>query len=225
VVVKRLLAVLVGSAVIAVGAFGCGEDEQKGTAGGSGDRQGATQGAGDGKADRGGGDAKQPRDGRDGGSAGSYQPAEPGDRYAPEQRDGKIEGDDGSIERFGESVADDEADDVVAVAVGYYDALAGRDWERACGLLSQEVRQHFDQLAEGAPQLTGNDCADMISTFAGGSRQALRRQAREIRFNEVRVEGDRAFAIFKSKSIPNGLLPLVRENGQWKVNALTGASL
>jgi hypothetical protein len=220
--------------VLALGAAGCGDDRESGSNGGgaaaesaaTGPAPGGDRGEQAGGDDEGGGDRE-----RDGGSGGDSdasappQPAEPGDRYVPAERDRKIQG-DGSIERFGAQAPDDEADDIVAVAVGYYDARAERDWARACGLMSSSMKQQFAQLAERAESIDGEDCPAVMEAFtARVPREALVREAREVRFNEVRVEGNRAFAIFKSKSIPNGTLPMVRENGRWKVASMVGTTL
>ena len=58
-------------------------------------------------------------------------------------------------------------------------------------------------------------------------KQPLRASLLElcIEFGELRIDGDSAFLIFKSTAIPNGFLPMAREDGEWKVAAIAGSSL
>lgn len=139
---------------------------------------------------------------------------------------GKVLG-DGSIQRFGESAGSGDRDAIVAAANGFYSARAASDWPRFCELLSTAISKQLQQMLEQAPQMKGKPkgCANVVAALVGGVPQASRAaDADGISFTEVRVDGDSAFAIFKSGTIPNGFLPMTREGGVWKVGAVGGSS-
>lgn len=155
--------------------------------------------------------------------SGREGPAETGDRYDPGADDGKIRG-DGSIQRFGEVADDGEAQEAIAVAVGYYDARAAHDWDRACDLLSVGMKRQLEQLSGQAAEKT--DCRTAIAALtAGVPRRLLLEQARSIRFMGFRVEGDGGYALFVSDVIPHGFVPMHRDEDGWRVAALAGSSL
>lgn len=53
------------------------------------------------------------------------------------------------------------------------------------------MKRQFAELAERAESIDSEDCPTVMKAFtARVPREALAREAREIRFNEVRVEGD-----------------------------------
>jgi len=153
-------------------------------------------------------------------------PAPLGDRYDPGASDGKIHG-DGSIERFGEAADDGEAQAAVAVAVGYYDARAAYDWERACGLISSGMRQQLEQMVkQGGGKAKSGGCADALAGLTGGlPREVLAKQAKSLRFTGFRIEGDGGYALFVSDTIPNGFVPMHRDDDGWRVAAISGSAL
>jgi hypothetical protein len=92
--------------------------------------------------------------------------------------------------------------------------------------MSLSLKRQFAGPVERPSNRGGGDCPAAMRTFAARvPPKALAREAREIRFNQVRANNHRAHAIFKSKTIPNGTIPMTRENSQWKVAALVGTPL
>lgn len=138
---------------------------------------------------------------------------------------GKVGG-DGSIQRFGDSAGGEDRDAAVAAAQEFYAARGGSDWNRVCELLAGPITDQLKQMLAQAPQMKGKDCPELLAAMIGRvPEEARRREAAGLEFGELRIDGDSAFLIFKSTAIPNGFLPMAREDGEWKVAAIAGSSL
>lgn len=138
---------------------------------------------------------------------------------------GKVYG-DGSIQRYGDPADGGDRDAAVAAAQEFYAARGASDWNRVCELMAGPIVEQLEQLTAKAPQLKGKDCPELLEAMMGAvPAEARRRDAAGLEFGELRVDGDSAFLIFKSTAIPNGYLPMAREDGDWKVAALAGSSL
>lgn len=242
---KSVVALLVAFGLVA-GAVGCGDDD-----GGSGSSKEAAQaqqsggdatatapsgqgsgangggqdgaGAGDAKGAPGGGSGAGSGSGSgSGGGSGGSGGSGSGGGSAPAS--GKTLG-DGSIQAFGESADSGDRDAAIAAAQEFYAARAASDWGRVCDAMSTPIKQQLEQMLSKAPKLKGKPCSELLEALSGGVPASARRSESEgLRFTEVRVDGDSAFAIFKSTAIPNGFIPLSREGGAWKVAAIGGSS-
>lgn len=230
---SRYLVSLLVVVLLAVGVVACGDDEGGDTTQGAAAAQtdtttpapSSTMGsAGDERSDGGDSTGKGARKGygKGGGSSAGSGAAGGGSGSKPS---GKVYG-DGSIQRYGESASDSDREALFAAATGFYAARAAGDWNRVCELLSQRIVDQLEQLAARAPQLKGADCPKLTKMMIGGVPAQVRRSdANSTRFTDARVDGDSAFAIFESKAIPHGTIPLAREDGEWKVAAIGGSPL
>lgn len=217
---RRSLSIAAVLLALCVGVAACGDDR-----GGSAEPATtsiSTQSAGEPASEDDGGSAADASgkgaesSGRDSGAADS------GDSRSSSR---KIYG-DGSIERFGGDASGEDGSAVIGVASAFYGARGAGDWEQVCDLLSSDIRKQLEQgLGQGSKEKS-KDCSVVAATLIGGLPQAIRRQeADTVKFVDVRIEDDSAYAIFESGPIPHGFVPMHREDGEWKVAAISGASL
>ena len=99
-------------------------------------------------------------------------------------------------------------DEVRRAATTYLQALRGREWERACGLMTADARRDVQDAV-------GGDCVDALSAGVALPAAELAAIARELPGARVRVRGDSATIG------PLGALPLPlrlqRQDGRWLI--------
>lgn len=241
----RLLLAL-GVAVLAVALGGCGgggeettsappatgtaaadegqrsaQAEGGGGAGGSGDGASGAKGGGD-PARKGGDGAKpKPDDGpsqpRKGGSG--SDPTVRGS-FSARSRQFRIPGGDNSIQTYGAEAGDAEREAADASVRAYLDARARGNWAATCRHLASEAIKSLEQLVKSAPQLKDKDCAEIIGLLNSGASPKLRRNPMAGGIVSFRVDGDRAFALFKGEDGKGYFIPMARDGGEWKVASL-----
>lgn len=225
------LAGLVALAIATLTIAGCGEDGDEQAATTAPDGQAATTApeereppseAGS-SGDSGGGSQSQ------GGSGGRSQSqgGSGGDATSPPvERIGRpptTKGGDNSIQRFGDEAGAEETDAIVAALSGFLAAQADGDWARACTLASSALTEGLAQLQEGGEDPPS--CEDLLAATSGQVPRAERQRQARVRLGSVRVEGDRAFAIYKGTRKAWLAMPLTREDGRWKVGSLAATPL
>jgi hypothetical protein len=132
---------------------------------------------------------------------------------------------DESIKNFGQPASAAETQAVGATVKRYYAALAGADGATACSLLSARISRSLTAGLGRSPKLRDKGCPGIIALlFKHRARQASAALA-GVEVTKVRVDGNRGFALLHSKSTNTTEVPIVRENGEWKVGALIGGSL
>jgi hypothetical protein len=132
---------------------------------------------------------------------------------------------DRSIQEYGAKAASGDTAAIAGIVKRYYAAVAAGDGSGACALLSAEMSRTIVATFANSPALRGKGCSAIIPALykvpAGRARVAFAKVA----VTSVRVKGDRAFALLRSPSSPSGEMPMLREGGAWKVNALMGSNL
>lgn len=133
---------------------------------------------------------------------------------------------DNSIQTFGHRGGESEQQIVSAVVKRYYAAVAAGDGSAACSLLSSGLAKSITQSFGRAPALRGKakGCGDILSLLFvhRGGRPAI---DTSVQVTQLRVNGSRAFALLRSKMMPQGEIPMYREGGAWKIGALIGSAL
>jgi hypothetical protein len=117
-----------------------------------------------------------------------------------------------------------DAKAINSAVTGLYNALADGDGGKACSLLSSTVEQQLTKGLEASPQFKGKDCADILSTVSKNYPDAVRARLRGLQIKRVRANGDKAIAVFTAPGASAAKISVVREDGSWKVAALTGIS-
>jgi hypothetical protein len=129
-------------------------------------------------------------------------------------------GGDNSIQSFGEEADGAEADAASAAVVAYMQARARDDWAQECAYLAAATVKPLEELAARSPQIEGKDCAAVLEALAGGAPGSTRANTMTGAVASLRFEGDRGFALYHGTRGVDYFVPMVKEDGEWKVGAL-----
>lgn len=125
------------------------------------------------------------------------------------------------IASCGASDADEDRDQIEAAVRDVQQAFAAGDTGRVCRLLSKSARKHVE--AMGHDLVRTQPCyidLYMFSDGVTGDRGWRKRTARPVR--DIEIGNGRATAKIDFGDGQTANLPLVEEEGKWKVDALYG---
>lgn len=225
---RTLTAALV-AALLALGAASCGDD-------GDSDATTAAQGQGGeapSKAPSGGEGGKPGSPQGKGGQGGSGGDGGSGDFVPKEHEDSgggsaqfRVKGGDNSIQEFGSEAEGSQFEQAAAALHGFLDARAAEDWGAACSYLAEGAKRPLEQLAAKAEQIEGANCAGILRRLTNPAATGeLRKEAAQADVGSLRVEGDRAFVIYRGFGDSVLAIPMSEEGGEWKVASLAGTPL
>lgn len=122
---------------------------------------------------------------------------------------------DNSIPTYGAEASSSELAAATESLATYLAARASRDWVRACSHLGAPIQKQLELLARGG----GEGCAASYAQLAShiGSSQLA---SPLVKLAALRVEGDKAFALFYGPGEQQYMMPMVSEGGSWKANQL-----
>lgn len=129
-------------------------------------------------------------------------------------------GGDNSIQDFGEEADAEERAAASAVVVGFMRARANRDWAAVCGYIASATLKPVEQVASRSPQFKGKDCVGILEILTGATPDSTRANTLGGSIDSLRVKGDRGFALYHGTDGKDYFIPLVKEDGEWKVGAL-----
>jgi hypothetical protein len=149
-----------------------------------------------------------------------------GGGVAPADSTGTVErggttGAEKSFEEFGAEARGSDRWAILRAERSYFMALALRHYAAACARLSSSVRHSVSELAGGSDVACRRALPALLEPHIYA---AMRAQARA-RVEAARVEGDRAFVVFHAPGARLYQLPLLNEDGEWKVGLLTASVL
>lgn len=149
----------------------------------------------------------------------------PGDDHdgdADNKSNRTYDGDDGI--RYGRAADREETGRIAALVKGYYVALAADEGQAGCSLLARSLAGALAALEAG--QAGGSDggrggCAQgFVKRFRQGVLGRRGSAVTAVELLAVRIGGDRGLAFLRLPSAEIRTMPVVREQGQWKVQAL-----
>ncbi|HEX7279089.1 MAG TPA: hypothetical protein VF255_05625 [Solirubrobacterales bacterium] len=217
---------LVGLLALAFAACG-GDDDEGGTTvsnQGAAAQQGQDSAAGKGGEEKAAGD-----DSRGGSGAGSQTaaPVEP----APLRVSGggseqfRVKGGDNSIQTWGEESDESQLDAAAEAVHGFYVARANEEWAEACEYLGtpllQQLRQFASQSGSEVPE-----CPELLKTLTRHPLPAsVRRESTIVDAGSLRIGEDNSFLIYRGVDQTVFAMPVVEEDGAWKVTLLSPTTL
>ena len=74
--------------------------------------------------------------------------------------------------------------------------------------------------AAHSPQLKGKGCAAILKTLMGQTPSSARANPMTAGIASLRFEGNRGFALFHGAGDVNFFVPMIKEDGKWKVGAI-----
>lgn len=133
-------------------------------------------------------------------------------------------GGEAGIEEFGSEAGGSDKEAILGVFTGYLSAIADKDYGTACSHLSTTVQSSLQQLAaKGSRAAAG--CSMILPTLLAPSAARVAREQADGRVTRARVQGDRAFVVFKAPGAKLYQLTMVREDGEWKAATVSASVL
>lgn len=128
----------------------------------------------------------------------------------------------GTVVEWGEEAGPEDFEAVAAALHGYLDAKAVRDWALACEYMSQEA---IESIAQFDPAGEEAECSQLLENFSSGTAPEILRRLAIADVGSVRIAGDEAHALYTGAKGFGFFMPMVREDGLWKVRALAPSIL
>jgi hypothetical protein len=132
-------------------------------------------------------------------------------------------GGDNSIQNFGNEADAGEVAAATTVLASYLQARARGDWGKDCVLLARTAVTPLKQLAAKSPELKGKGCAGILAALVAYVPKSSRASTMTSGIASLRVQGDRGFALYHGAKGINYFMPMVKEDGQWKVGSLASS--
>jgi hypothetical protein len=228
---KTLIAVA-AALLLAVGLAACGGGDDSGSTateasapdqGGGNSKGGASSG---GDANGGGGKSGSGQSGGSGnGSSSSFVPKHHDDSGGGSKQF-EVKGGDNTIQGFGEEAEPSESEKAAAALHNFLDARAAEDWDATCYYLARGIIEPLKKIASQTDQPGVGSCAGILEKLTNpAAMDALRAEAANADVGSVRIEGARGFVIYHANGKTVFAMPMVYEDGRWKVGALAGAQL
>jgi len=138
----------------------------------------------------------------------------------------RVKGGDNSIQEFGSEASGSELAAAAAALHGFLDARAAGEWAAACSHMSKSVIASLSRLAASGKQPNGADCAEILKKLINPAvKRELEEEAEQADVGSLRIEGGRAFIIYRSTEGTVMAMPMVDEGGTWEVGSLAGVPL
>lgn len=200
------------------GKAGGGDDSAGGDDSRSGDSGGGSAGSGSSGGSGASGDDNPSGDDSGGGDSASGRSTDFSQRSQPF----RIPGGDNSIQSFGAEASAAERDAPSAALEAYMRARAADDGQGQCAHLARAAVQPMEELLSRSPDFEGKGCAAILAALGSRSDPSLRANTMSGPIASLRVEGDRAFALYHGRGGTDYFIPMVKEGGEWKVATVGG---
>lgn len=233
--VPKTLAAALVALVLAVGVVACGggDDSDSTATEAAGQRQSQADDASQGEnqsneSGSGKGDSSSDSDGEgqsSGGDASDFVPKRHSDSGGGAEKF-KVKGGDNSVQEFGQE-ADTAEFDAAAVALhNFLDARAESNWAAACQYMSSSVIESFEKLAAQAKGVDDTSCGAILEALTNpAAKQSMKEEAAKANVGSLRIEDEQAFVIYTGIDGTIMAMPMVNEDGTWKVGSLAGTPL
>lgn len=127
----------------------------------------------------------------------------------------------GSCGGGGEGSADEK--EIQAAVRALQRAFAAENVDRVCALLSADARKHVAGMGHDPGSRPAGPCyLDLYMFFEGVQKSPAWREQTSQEIGDIVVDGDTAEATVLFEDGQTASLPLVREEDEWKVDALYG---
>ncbi|HSC21376.1 MAG TPA: hypothetical protein VLC07_06570 [Solirubrobacterales bacterium] len=231
---RRALGAAIAAGILCLGIAGCGssssststgtESEQSNVAAAPKAPAGTTRSEKNGGQDGGGGSGQT--------QAGHPRSAPPEPSFKPHPhhdsgggaRQFEVKGGDNSVQEFGGESSGSEFEEAATALHDYLDARAERAWAAACRYLAAGVTAELSSQLGEARGGSGPSCAELLAGLSGGVPESALREAAIANVGSLRVEGDRGFLLFHGVGQTDYFIPMVHEDGHWKVAAIAASA-
>ena len=130
-------------------------------------------------------------------------------------------GGDNSIQDYGEEASESERDAAEKALAAFMAARAKQDWVTTCDYLGEEAVKPLEELGKSNAQLKGKDCAQLLEAVTERAPAASFVNTLRGPVASLRVERDRAFALYHGPQQINYFMVMIKEGDEWKVGSLS----
>jgi hypothetical protein len=136
----------------------------------------------------------------------------------------RSKGGDNSIQEFGHEAGDSERKAAAAVLHAFFDSRAARRWGTACSNMSAKLIASLEQVVARAEGVA-NGCAAILGGLSAGVPNSALGEVAVADVGSLRTDGRRGFLLYHGFHKAEYAMPIVIEEGVWKVSALEGSPL
>ncbi len=129
---------------------------------------------------------------------------------------------DNSIANFGEEGDESELREAAETVYGLYVDRAEGDWAGACARLAEELLEKLEQLAATSE---AKNCPEFLEAFTTHLSDAAWAEIATVDAASLRNDGKQAFLIYRGAGDEVYAMPLLAEDGEWKVTGLSATNL
>jgi hypothetical protein len=142
--------------------------------------------------------------------------------------------DDHGVRTYGHAASAPDERAIAALVKRYYAAGAAGDGARACALIYSgladspslgETAETVYPPAPSVPPLHGQSCARIMSLLFEEDHRRLAGDLATVVVTDMRVKGSKGLVLLGFRTTPERLIPVRRERGGWKVEALLDREL
>lgn len=126
---------------------------------------------------------------------------------------------DNSIPTYGSQGSASQQSEAEAALSSYLQARAAGEWSTACARLAVTVQKQL-ALLSGANQSSSEGCPAAYAKLSSRAPASSRASVLLGPLTALRLQGDRAFALFYGPHEQQYMMPMAAEGGAWKVNQL-----
>ena len=130
---------------------------------------------------------------------------------------------DNSIPTYGSEASSSQQDEAAAALATYLVAREKGDWADACAGMGSAVHKQLEVLGSAAGAKT-RGCAATYAALAVRAPASERADPFSGRLAAFRVKAQNAFALFFGPGNQQYMMPMVSEDGEWKVNQIAPVS-
>lgn len=120
-----------------------------------------------------------------------------------------------STEPHGSLAPSGEVRAAESTLASFFEARAKEDWKAGCSFLSSSIRRQLEKLAKGIGG-KAKGCASVLAMSSKGETAAGLGGPPIHALTSLRVEGDKAFALWVGPHGQKYAMPMVRERGDWR---------
>jgi hypothetical protein len=133
---------------------------------------------------------------------------------------------DNSIQDFGAEAGDSERAAAAKVLHRYLDSRAAHRWGDACFQLSASVLVMLEQVTSSYGKQGGSpQCEDVLMGIAARAPRSVLEATAQASVGSLRREGDRGYLLYHGPAGQDYVMPMVAEEGGWKVASVDGIPL
>jgi len=125
-----------------------------------------------------------------------------------------------SVQAYGTEADSGQRREAAAVLHAFLDAEAARDWAAACAYISVGAVAALEQIPKFADQPEVSGCPEILGALSAEAPQGPLVEGAAADVGALRIEDDRGFILLHGPRGDDFVMPMVREDGRWKVGTL-----